>query len=663
MDPNAPDPDDPDTDLDTIDWGELYRMSWDALIDWGSHLLATADKDVDWATDTLFPVPPPKLEDLLASFDLEDEANARKAAIQWNDSDARQAVHDAAGQEKEDVDAARAAADPPQGLGDAAVAAGLGAASAALGAVAAMTDTLDVNVPKDAVHVSDAAAPFKNWHIQTIPDSYVAPYEELIPDTSIIENIKKARGMLLAVPHGDQGTVKKQPAGTMAWTRYEPKKTEGWMYVEPSGSEYAQWFWQQMQDHYARGKTKADAADADPSLTANDKAAARTEMRAVSAATAVMQQEGLPSAVNTYDGTILTWCSGLAAQGAVPDIFYAISKDPNVHKAMYLCGFLYQGLPGAPAYQVVDIQSKIPRILYRGDFATNDVLEPTNPTKVRYPKGTQDYLAYKVLQTFVAQIELVYLLIMIARDPLTRETVFNANFNKVCGMVIVGGSETIATEALYVFIGEVQHNWFLRRKNGQTMNVVDWAVAHFDSTEAALSAPSEERDRAIAKGVFRYTLRTIQRAAWARAVEQLKQAAKKEGTKTPNAKVDFSDFMRRVVYGFNRLVDNYWTPMQTGTSPQGRSPHTMGGSTLPVPGFPSALDGAPIVPDDVIANDGSGNQWNIGKQAQCDFLIYPTAEIRLSGFDDNGDILIQRQSGAGAVWVDVGTLPKPEKGD
>jgi hypothetical protein len=371
----------------------------------------------------------------------------------------------------------------------------------------------------------------------------------------------------------------------------------------------------------------------------------------VAACRAVMQQEGLPSAINTYDGTILTWCSGLAAQGALPRIFYQISKDPNVYKAMYLCGFLYQGAPNEGAYQVVDI-AKISSVYFRGDRASRDAMDPNDPSKIKYTKGTRDYAAYKVLQKLVDQMEMVSLLITVARAPLTRETVFKANLVVVEGMVDAGSPEQIATEALYVFIGEVEHNWNTHD------NLVNWAVAHFDWMEALLpKVPSEERDRAIAKGVFRYVLREVQRGAWNRAVAGLKVAAKKQKTKTPTPVIDFGLVMTKVVYSFDRLVDNYWKPMQTGKSPQGLSPHTMDGSTLSVPGFPAVAAPEPMLdPDDVVVRDGKGGRWSLGKQAQCDFLFASDA-IKLIGFDAMGNVIIEGKEGRWAVTTKGERVP------
>jgi hypothetical protein len=640
---------DDDDDLDDIDWDELYRDGREDLIAWGKLLQAGFEEAVDWAEETLS-LPAPTLEDLLATFDLEDAFLKRQATILWNTGEDRAAAHDAVVEAKQDVDETRAARDPADGVVDRVIDAGLGAASATLGKIAGATEPVDV--PKDAVHVSDRAILFKNWHLQNIPDSYIAPYSEILSDQSIVENIKKARSMLEPIPHGTKGVQKRQPAGTMQWTKYPPKKTEGWMYVEPSSSDYSQWFWGRLKELYEAAKVKADEADLDPSLTADKKMAARAPMRRVAACKAVMRQEGLPSAINTYDGTILTWCSGLAAQGALPRVFYQISKDPNVYKAMYLCGFLYQGAPNEGAYQVVDI-AKISSVYFRGDRASRDAMDPQDPSKVKYTRGTRDYAAYKVLQKFVDQLELVYLLIMIARSPLTRASVFNVNFALIEGMVDVGSAEKIATEALYVFIGEVKHNWDTRD------NLVDWAVAHFDATEALLAKddPSEERDRAIAKGVFRYVLRGVQQGAWTRAVAGLKVAAKKQKTKTPTPAIDFHLVMEKVTYSFDRLIDNYWKPMQTGKTPQGYRPHTMDGSTLPVPDFPIAVPRsvAPS-PDEVVVWDALKNRWSLGKQAQCDFL-FPTDAITLIGFDAAGNVIIDEGGARRTVTTKGAAIP------
>ena len=622
---------DDDIDLATLDWDEVWRNNERALIRWARIVRAGLADAVETVSNTLFP-PPPKLEDLLASFDLEDDHRRRTANVVWNS----QTESAAAQKEKSDIDEVRAVAGPPENAEEAVAQAGLTAASNVL--------EKSANAPQNAVHVSDSAIVFENWHLTDIPETYVAPYSELLGNPSIVDKIKKARSMLEVIPHGTKGVLKPQPSGTMAWTRYDPKKTEGWMYVEPLNGIYGKWCQDEIKNRYKKAEAKALEKDADPSATAAEKMGARAGMRTLSAAFAVMRQEGLPSAINTYDGTVLTWCSGLAAQGKLKSIFYAISKDPNIRKAMYLCGFLYQGTPLDGVYQIVDVQ-KMSSVYYRTNYASEDARDPNDPNKIKYPKGTRDLADYKVLQKLVDQVELLYMLIMIARDPLTRGTVFDANLLAVEAMVALGSADKIATEALFVFIGEVRHNWAIGE------NMVEWARKRFTPAEAALPWPSEEHDRAVAKGVFRYVMRHVQRGAWDAAVAQLRVKAKKEGTKTPAGGIDFQKVMNNAVYSFDRLMESYWKPLQTGVGPKGFKPHSVDESTLEVSGFPAPAGSPPYRTDDVIIwSPKEKASYNIGSNAQCD-VLFPSTNFKLVGFDESGNVLLQATDPSAARWT------------
>src|SRR5262249_10692799 len=134
------DTDNSDDDLDNLDLAELYREARDELIAWENQLRASFDRAVDWA-HTLLPPPPPKLEDLLSSFDLEDNYQQRQTIIHWNSAEEREAAHDSAVEAKEKVDEARDALGAPQDLLDRAEAAALDVASAALDELATATET------------------------------------------------------------------------------------------------------------------------------------------------------------------------------------------------------------------------------------------------------------------------------------------------------------------------------------------------------------------------------------------------------------------------------------------------------------------------------------------------------------------------------------------
>ncbi len=613
----------------------LIREGKEELLSWERTMRASVEQAIDY----LLPPPPPppkpkKLKDLIEAFDLEEERARRKTVIFLGTSEEARDANALAVEAQQKIDQALVDLGPADSLLKMAADAGLRAANAVAGSVR------DITVPKDVVHVSDAAIAFDNWHIRSTPDEYKAPFAELIKNPRVVENIKKARAMLEPVPHGEKGKVKKQPAGVMAWSDYPPKKTFGWMYVESPKSEYATWCWQEMHKKYDDAKARFDELSANPGASPSEKGQALIMMWHAAACAAVMHQEGLPAAINTYDGTVLTWCSGFAVQGKLQWVFTKISRDPIVRKVMYLCGFRYEGTPLDGAYQVVDLRGHIPVVVFRDNFSHCEQRHPDNASRILLRKNQRDYAAYKVLRVFVEQIELLWMLIALSRDELTRKTVFDANYEALESLIDVGGAEEIASEALYVFVAEVVHNWGIG-KAGAT-GVIKWAIDHFDATEKQLPK-GEERDRALAKAAFRYIMRHIQRDAWSAAVAELKVRVKEHPKGSEKRVVYLKATMLKVVYGFQRLMDNYWTPMHTGKSPKSVRDHTPGKSTLTVPGFPGLIpEGAKPGPDDVVVYDEKNRGYLLGKQAQCDFL-FPNSDVTLVDFDDGNVIIMNYQ--------------------
>jgi hypothetical protein len=608
-----------------LDYSALLANGEDVLLDQRQMARALFDKGVEFLDAAL---PPDKtLTDLLASFELSAMHGKDPAPILYPSVDAGVAGAPGA--------AGEAPADPDSpGLG------GFGVPPQLLGAP----------VPKNAIHVSASATLFQDWHIPSFPSGpYESPYSVVLDDDKPAA-IKKARAMLPVVPHGTKGVPKRQYAGTMAWTTFT-KTLAGWMYVEPRG-DYQDYFWGRVHQMYNDEAAKADLTAAEPGTSDSAKMAARARQRNISAAAATCRQEGLPPSINCYDSCLLTWCSGLAAPGLLNKVWNAVANNANCAKAMYLCGFLYQGNSVWGEFQVADVESEVPRVYHRGSTLTQDVIN-RDTGKVATPRGGIDYGAYKVLSVFTDQIELLYMLIALARDPLTRDVVFDANFAVMSGMVDVAGAENLASEALYVFIAEVQHNWSLtgrsiftattRDKLHRPSSIVAWAIAHFSDDEKALRLPSAEGDRAIAKGAFRFVLRCLQEDAWNGCVARLKTKCKalKTNMLTANDAALLSSV--RFMYGLDRLVDNYWTPMQTGVGPAKMTPHSIDGSTLAVPDFPKKLASASAAApgEQVVQNQPGADAafYAIGTQTQADFLF--PHDVQLFGLDTSGNVVVE----------------------
>jgi hypothetical protein len=614
---------------------------WDTLVRRSAESAIEAVKE---ATEKVFP-PPKRLEDLLASFEIDNERSKKEAVIYWNTLLPVAAAHEIAEQAKDDIDAVRADQGDPQDDADAAADAALGEAVAALDVVAKLTQ---IEVPPDVVHVSDAAIAFKSWHLKSLPPECDSPYKPPIDDPTIVANVKKARAMLQPIPHGDRGVQQKQFAGTMAWTKDNTGSScEGWMYVEPSDSEYSrEFFWPAMEKSY---KDRADEYDRATAVGAKP---GRLEellkaRRQAAAVEWIIRQEGLPSSINTWDSVILTWCSGLASAGKLNEVFYPLSKDPIASRVMYLCGFLYDGFPGPfdAVYQIVDVVHGC--VVYR-----DQQFHKTVPGTSR-KKGDRDWKAWKELRIFTGQIELIYMLIALARDPLTRQKVFDVNYGIVSRMVDVMGAEYLATEALYVFIAEVQHNWAIND------HMVNWTLKHRSSeematTSSAVAKKSPERDQAVAKGVFRYVLGFLQEQAYDRAYAQL-QRNEKKAAGGAIAPVNFATMFDEIAYGVNRLFENYWRPMTDGS-------HAKDGSTVEVKkeDFPAPdADPKKVAAGHCAMSDkNKPPQWyDLGPEYQCDFL-FPHNNVKLIGFR-GGNVLVEVMAMDGSEKKSTITVPPP----
>ena len=248
--------------------------------------------------DVFTPLPPPTLANLLATFELEQDYANKQGAVLW------QGVHDAAADAHDDVSGVNpvAAGQPgtdPSPPVDAAAKAASAALDAVTAASAAAVDAL--SVPKNAVHVSDSAILFKDWHIEDFPATeYIAPYFADITDPTSVANIEKARAMLPnpARPAGNPQAAEHRRDGVGGVRGRQ--KMQGWMYVESKGP-YRDYFWAKVQSLYDAVKADADAkiaADAQVASSPSAVMAARASQRSVSACRATFNQEGLPPAMN-----------------------------------------------------------------------------------------------------------------------------------------------------------------------------------------------------------------------------------------------------------------------------------------------------------------------------------------------------------------------------
>ena len=636
------------------------------------------------------PDPRTPLQKLLERFDLEDDVAQRKQVATWNEvelpkneEEQRELLREAnkkvmTSQEAPDQVLAW---EESQMLMDQA------------GSIDVAPRALAVDTDAD-VHISQSAIPFPRWHLNpewlaTLkypfaagapePQEYrsplmvaepMRPLEEIdrdgpatsAPHTRIVECIRLARGMIPEVPVKPKGKKGAAPAGTLGWVPYQARGTEGWMYFEDDKSEYGAWFQELIQRKYRDAKAAFEALSQDDAATPKARLAVRYEMRQAAACIAISNQEGAPSAINTYDGLVLSWGIGIAGPGKLPKTFHEITKDPRVYKALYLCGFRYDGtiLGGEHhgAYQIVDLAGAppedkqaspapqaaaapgknappppAPAVVYRDQWSHGPKSKP------RDPRSFEGH-AYKVLKYMTSQPKLLHLLIQLAKDPMTRGTIFEPNYRMIQGFAAFVRGEEIHTDALHIFAAQVKHNW------GLGPGIVGWAVSRFDQEERRVLPPdgqtSEEKDRAIAKGIVRYLMGRLQQQRWQRALKLMEaEDAGRLADPTKGAKrKPLYRIPATTEFGFKRLIENYWGPLQQGPAAQTRSAGVKG-SGLRVPGFPAEVSGSrsdryvwieqPDVPPG--SSPPPPRYYDLGPLSQFD-LLFPHEEIKLIGFKD-----------------------------
>jgi hypothetical protein len=466
------------------------------------------------------------------------------------------------------------------------------------------------------------------------------------PAARIVECIRLARSMIPEVPVKGKGSKGVAPAGTLGHVSYGARGTEGWMYVEDPDGEYGTWFRKFVVGEYTYRKRLFEEISAEEGTTFDARMTARYNMRQAAACVAVAYQEGAPSAINTYDGLVLSWGIGIAAPGKLPKTFHEITKDPRVYKAFYLCGFHYDGFVMGEehhgAYQIVDLESDPPGIVYKDQY---------NHAPGAKPYDFQGH-AYKVLKYFTLQPKLIHLLIQLAKDPLTRATILAPNYRMIQGFVAFGGGQHIETDALHIFAAMVKQNW------GFGHEIVLWAVQRFSDSERAQFGGAEskttsvEKDKAIAKGIVRFLMGRLQIQRWERAIKTMKLEA--EGKITEIKAGAKGKLLWRLPaateFGFTRLLENYWKPLKKGPSAQ-TTRLEITGPGLAVEDFPEVASSRSDTnyiwiqsqdkPGKPASEANESKYYDLGPLHQFD-LLFPHEEIRLIGFEGDSVVIEDR---------------------
>ncbi len=585
------------------------------------------------------PPPPPDprtpIQKLLESYVLVEEKEDAAAVAHWNDSSARQAVHDAVQAVATAVQGAQAMEDPQnqQSPGDAAVGAVasayepvVAAAGAAAGAAAKATDVITPPVDAD-VHVSDSAPLFPNWHLTAdqLSGDFTQPFTAPLTDQATLDAITANRKLMPVIPQGPAA------AGYLSWVGYGGR--EGWMFMEDDTSEYGKWLTDQLMNAYAAAKAANAPIVGDASKTVLERVKALGPQRLAAACIAVKEQEGAPSSINTYDGRVLSWGIGIAAPGHLPETFARIIQSRRVKKALYLCGFLYQGTvignQHHGGYQIVDVANK--QVVFK-----DNLFHDTDPN---HKKGEIEGKAFTVLKVLVSQIEMIHLLIQLARDPLTRDTIFAPNYDMIQRFCVIANPEQLNSEAIYVFAAQVRHNW------GLGGDIVKWALDHFTATETATPVPSLSRDMAIAKGICRCIASRLQRQRWNIAIKLAEAGMIPMGFK-------LSERPAQTEWELSRLHKEYWVPLQSGTK-------TQDGTSVMVSGFldPSSTEPTSAPADHYVTRDFRSGEWfDVGPRSQCD-LLFDHDQITIVRFDSGNVVIYDTKTKATRTVTKAGAPP------
>lgn len=418
-----------------------------------------------------------------------------------------------------------------------------------------------------------------------------------------ISKIKTARALMPFIPEGKKaGQLQKVSYTTVIGGG--DSADVGWMFVEPSDSEYGKWFAEQLKKRYDDFHAAWEKLpDTDPG-----KKDAWGQACVAASTIVIANQEAAPSGINTYDSRVLSWGIGLAAPGLLQKVMYLIVKDPKVWKVFYCCGFMYDAnirtVKGGRdeyhgVYQIVDVERKA--VVYADNFYHRTV-----PQK-KQKKGEFEGKSFLALRAFVTQRELLHMLVQVARDPETRDTVMNCNYDFIKGAANVKSFKHIHTQALYVFLAQIQHNWGIGGhdfiKEGLATEPGDW-----------MNKPnSEQKDRAIARGAVRVLAREIQEQRFQNAVKALRTGKYPKELKRDSF---IWMFPATTEFGPKRLLENYWSKMERGERTQDKS-------KLEVPGFMVPVTSAP-----------QGNYLWRERDDTLAFDLGPAAKMDLRFLDD-----------------------------
>lgn len=151
----------------------------------------------------------------------------------------------------------------------------------------------------------------------------------------------------------------------------------------------------------------------------------------------MLDHEGRPASMQTYDSQVVTWGVGTGAMGNGKDVFLNLNEDAKLKQLLEDVGLAYDG-----DYHVVDLAQK--KVVSSGQG---------KKTKAD-PSGRGDDTRHRVaLDSWRHQPDLLSAVIAISEDPATREAVAEAQYTVYLhGAANWKGQDKVFTRALYFMI-------------------------------------------------------------------------------------------------------------------------------------------------------------------------------------------------------------------
>ncbi len=286
------------------------------------------------------------------------------------------------------------------------------------------------------VETADAASETADWRPHVGKDS--------VPD-AVLEAVRKNRAKY---PVKDLPPAKGKWAGAHHYDYYPP-------------DDHAKW----AKDYF---KKKFDGA----TMERKHQLTAYLEM---------LDREGRPASIQTYDNQIVTWGVGLGALGNGKDAFKNLDKDPQMKKLLDDVGINF----------------------FDGDYHVVDLAKKKVVSSTYSKEGKGDDLRHEVpLKSWREQPDLLSAIIGISEDAATREAVAESQFAVyLAGAAAWSGQDKVFTQALYFFITHMRA-WLPAIANGGfNVNQEFQAIAG--------GTPSMETDKKLAprlaNGFVRYS--------------------------------------------------------------------------------------------------------------------------------------------------------------